>query len=639
MFPFFAVLLETQTAEMAPLGLVPAPQKVEMRAGSFLLAPEARIAADAALVPTGQWLSRTLSPATGYALPVVKAARKGDVRLKLNAKLQLGDEGYRMTVKPDGVLIEGKTSAGVFYGCQTLRQMLPKEVFRRMPVARVSWSVPCASIEDQPRFGWRGAMIDPARHFLQKTWVMKFIDAIALMKINHLHIHLSDDPGWRIEVKRYPKLTELGSKGDFSLMYQGVKVPVGRPLGGFYTQDDMREIVAYAAERHITVMPEFDVPGHSAAAILSYRELGIDGKSNNVLNAEESTIQFYKNVIDEMLEIFPGAFFHVGGDEVDYSQWKRSPRAQELIKQRGLKDEEELEAWIIKQLDQHLASKGRRLVGWDEILNGGLAPGATVMSWRGINGGIAAAKAGHDAIMAPTSYTYLDYNQTTLSASQPPTIGGYVDLPTAYSFEPVPKELNAEEAKHILGLQGQMWGEYMTTPYQVEHMAFPRLCALAEVGWSPKEQRNFDGFVARLSELLKRFDVWDLHYFPLYEPERAKVGAWTPGVPSDRFVEVKWDASKVLKAGQWQLAMQFEQGEHGIDIAWMEVRLDGKVLKRAELNGFAGGGHRNNGMAVTVPKDGQVEVVASIRGSGGSDTRGSVFAIREDRPDFISIRP
>jgi hexosaminidase len=456
------------------------------------------------------------------------------VVLRRDASLaRLGAEGYALDVRPDGVTARAPAEAGLFYAVQTVRQLLPPDVFRGAPVGggpSAAWTMPAVRIEDAPRFRWRGGMLDVARHFMPKEFVKKYVDLLALHKMNTFHWHLTEDQGWRIEIKKYPRLTEVGSRragtlvgrqrGDSSAAWAYDSVP----HGGFYTQDDVREVVAYARARHVTVVPEIEMPGHAVAAIAAYPELGVTGRPtqvsgrwgvfSNILNAEPGTVTFLQDVLAEVLALFPGAYVHVGGDEADKTLWRADPRIQARIRALGLKDEHELQSWFIRQMDEFLTRRGRRLVGWDEILEGGLAPNATVMSWRGTKGGIEAARAGHDVVMSPTSHVYLDYYQSSDRAAEPLAGGGFLPLDTVYAFEPVPAELTPAEARRVLGAQGNLWTEYVPTPKRAEYMLFPRLSALAEVAWTPKAGRDFADFRRRLDAHLRRLDALDVGYRP-----------------------------------------------------------------------------------------------------------------------------
>jgi hexosaminidase len=462
--------------------LTPAPVARERRAGTVVLPANFRITAPRGAATAARLLREVSTGDAQEAAPNVTLAwAKG-----------LGDEGYRLGIDARGVKIEATRPAGLFYGAQSLRQML-------------GGSLPHATLVDRPRFAWRGAMLDLGRYYLPLPWIRTFIDTMALYKLNTLHLHLTEDAGWRMEIKRYPKLTEIGAFRERSMLRYPDLFDT-TPHGGFYTQKELRELVAYARERHVTLVPEIDMPGHTQAAIAAYPELGnlteklpvrVEwGVNENVLNGEASTVRFFQNVLAEVIAVFPGKFVHVGGDEVPKKQWKESPRAQALMRERGLRNEEELQGWFLRQMDRFLASKGRRMIGWDEILEGGLTPGAAVMAWRGTERGFQAAKLGHDVVMAPTEYTYFDYYQSQDTAAEPHAIGGYLPLRKVYAFDPV-AGIPAEFQSRVLGGQGQIWGEYISTGARAEYMAFPRLIALAEVLWSPARHRTYDDFLAR----------------------------------------------------------------------------------------------------------------------------------------------
>ena len=511
--------------------IVPQPVKVATRPGRFVLTKRTIISTDAVSAVTGRQLASYLEPATGITFQVRSAgpAPAHSISLRRDRTLaRLGDEGYILDVRPTGITARAFGAAGLFYAVQTIRQLLPPQIFREAPVQGVDWTMTSTTIEDYPRFQWRGGHLDAGRHFMPKEFVKKYIDLLALHKMNVFHWHLTEDQGWRLEIRKYPKLTEVGAWRKETLVGRprdGNKTFDGKRHGGFYTQEDVREIVAYAKARHITVVPEIEMPGHASAAIAAYPELGVTGQPldvattwgvfSDILNADPSTITFMQDVLSEVLDMFPGRYIHVGGDEADKSKWKASEKIQARIKELGLQDEHELQSWFIRQMDNFLVARKRRLVGWDEILEGGLAENAVVMSWRGTKGGIAAARAGHDVIMAPTSHTYMDYYQSKDDAKEPLAIGGFLPLETVYAFEPVPAELEAEFARHVLGAQGQLWTEYMPNPKQVEYMAFPRMSALAEVVWTPKERRDYANFLERLAPHLERLRVLDVNFRPL----------------------------------------------------------------------------------------------------------------------------
>jgi len=506
------------------------------RGGSaFVLTPGTVIVTDRATRDIGYQLADCLAPATGYHLPVRAAGGSAPtISLRLDSSLaRLGDEGYLLSVTSRQITIRARRPAGAFYAIETLRQLLPPDIFRTAPPVGVTWTVPGVQIEDKPRFPWRGALLDVARHFMPKEFVKKYIDLIALYKLNRLHMHLTDDQGWRIEIKKYPLLTSVGGWRRQTLVGRQNNdstkwIYDARRHGGFYTQDDIREIVAYANTRFVTVVPEIEMPGHAQAAIAAYPWLGNTGQqlevlqhwgvNAHILNPSDSAIHFMQDVLAEVLALFPSHYIHIGGDEAIKNEWQTSPVAQARIRQLGVHNENELQSWLTAQMSQWLAARGRALVGWDEILEGGmegLAPNAVVMSWRGIEGGIAAAQAGHDVVMTPTSNTYFDYYQSADTLAEPLAIGGLLPLDSVYVYEPIPPALDSVQARHVLGTQGQIWTEYDATPKDVEYQVFPRLVALAEVAWTSRDQKNVGDFHARLERHLERLGVLDVNYRPL----------------------------------------------------------------------------------------------------------------------------
>jgi hexosaminidase len=513
--------------------VIPLPVRVEGRAGSFVITPSTQVIAREAASIEASKLIAALGPAMGYRLKLVErpANVENAIRLEIESSLkdQVGEEGYELDVTTGSIVIRAAEPAGLFYGIQTLRQLMPPPIFSKNKVDAITWSVPCLHIIDYPRFKWRGLLIDPARHFIPMADVERFIDAMALHKFNRLQVHLTDDQGWRIEIKKYPQLTHIGAWMDFSTIRRGAvgAGAAGQRPGGFYTQEEIRHLVRYAAERYVTIVPEIEMPAHTGAAIVSYPQIGLHPTKLNALPPEQrwtanegvlaprpQTVAFMQDVLTEVMELFPSRHIHIGGDEANIEHWKQSEEMQALKQRLGLKDEAELHSWFIRQMDEFLTRHGRRLVGWDEILQGGLAPGAVVMSWRGQAGGIAAAQAGHDVIMAPTSHTYFDYYQGP-EKTEPRAIGGYIPLQKAYAFEPIPEALTKEQADHVLGGQGQLWGEYMADEKHREYMTYPRAAALSEVLWSPPESRNYETFVVRLAEHLKRLGAAGVNYCSL----------------------------------------------------------------------------------------------------------------------------
>ena len=527
-------------ASPAGPAVVPAPLSLEARAGAFTIGPATRLLVpedQPGAVPVAAALKDLLDRGTGLDLPldtfpeaaIGSRAPAGAVVLRLeDLAARLGPEGYLLDVSPDNILVRAAAPAGLFYGVQTLRQLLPPSVERPSGTPGAGpLTVPCVAVEDRPRFAWRGALLDCARHFFPKDFVLRWIDILALHKINTFQWHLTDDQGWRVEIKAYPRLTEVGAwrvdrESDHWNAREPQKPGEAATYGGFYTQDDIREVVAYAAARHITVVPEIEMPGHAKAALSAYPELSCTGGPFTVppggywpitdvfCPGNERTFAVLADILAEVAALFPGPYVHIGGDEVDKAEWRRCPKCQARMKAERLADEKELQSYFVRRVERVLAGLGKRLVGWDEILEGGLAPGATVMSWRGTEGGVTAAKSGHDVVMSPTSHCYIDYYQGP-PAHEPLSIGGYVPLSKVHAFEPVPAELTPEEAGRVLGGQVNLWTEYVGDGRHAEYMALPRLAALAEAVWSPKERGDWAGFAARVKGLFSRYDAAGLN--------------------------------------------------------------------------------------------------------------------------------
>ncbi|WP_411279479.1 beta-N-acetylhexosaminidase [Gemmatimonas sp.] len=530
------LLIRPATARAMPVdsstyAIIPRPVVLTPKRGAFTLTARTVVHTDAAFTGVARRFARDVANPTGFDLMVVRRATAGSAAaggIALVRTPALGPEAYSLDVSPSGVVIKASAPAGAFYGLETLKQLLPAAIYRDAPLGTTVWRAAAVHVEDAPRFSWRGSHLDVARHFESKEFVKKYIDLLARHKMNRFHWHLTEDQGWRLEIKKYPLLTAIGSCREQTLVGPYVSDPTQRVFDGkrhcgFYTQDDVREVVAYAAERMITVVPEIEMPGHAQAAIHAYPQLSsrpdsspgvlqLWGVSDFILNPTESTVTFMQDVLTEVLALFPGPFIHIGGDEAGKAQWKANPQIQARIKALGLKDEHEMQSWFIRQMDTFLTARGRRLIGWDEILEGGLAENATVMSWRGMDGGIAAAKANHDVVMAPGSHTYFDHYQSRDKTKEPLAIGGFTPIDSVYAFEPVPPQLSAREAKHILGAQAQLWTEYMPNAKQVEYMAYPRMVALSEVLWSAKVRRDFADFSGRLPTHLARLDALDVNY-------------------------------------------------------------------------------------------------------------------------------
>jgi len=498
------------------ISIIPRPKTFVMGKGSQCLNKESTIACcGEGTLDMGQLLAEYLRPATGFAFPVTEGSNTGTIRMEAAGiarpdEAGFVDESYTLTVNESDVCLKAKNATGLARGIHSLRQLLPAAIMADT-IQEANWVLPEVEIEDTPRFRWRGQHLDVCRYFFSVEEVCKFIDLLALHRLNICHLHLTDDQGWRIEINKYPLLTGIGSMRESTLIGHERARPRRYdkiPYGGYYSQEDIKKIVAFANRRHITLVPEIDMPGHMVAAITAYPELGnfkTDtrvrchwGISQNVLNVEDSTVDFMKDVLDEVMALFPGRFIHIGGDEAPKVEWRESERAQERMAELGLKSEHELQSWFIRQMDVHIAAAGRRLIGWDEILEGGLAEGAAVMSWRGEEGGVKAADHGHDVVMAPYQNVYFDYYQSQPKEDEPLAIGGMTPLDSVYAYEPIPEALAKENRHHVLGGQGQLWSEYMPTMDQIEYMGFPRICALSEVLWLEPEHKDYPDFLRRL---------------------------------------------------------------------------------------------------------------------------------------------
>lgn len=520
-----ALMLASCSADQATVpGLVPQPVEIKTSPGQFRLSPDATISWSGSPGAAGvaAQLALALRPATGYELAFAEGG-DGEISLAVDTSGEWKPEEYRLKVERKKVTLTAGTDEGLFRGIQTLRQLFPPQIFGSKPAEGVKWTAPCITVTDSPRFVWRGMHLDVSRHFFDKEFIKRYIDILAMHKMNVFHWHLVDDQGWRIEIKKYPKLTEVGAwrvdREDKPWDSREPQQPgENATYGGFYTQDEIREIVAYAAERYITVVPEIEMPAHVGSALAAYPEYSCTGGPFTVppggvwpitdiyCAGKDETFTFLEDILTEVMELFPSEYIHIGGDEADKTEWKRCPDCQTRIRKEGLKDEQELQSYFVKRIEQFLISKGRKLIGWDEILLGGLAPEATVMSWQGFEGGIAAARSGHDAVMTPVSYCYFNVYQGD-PGTEPESFRGLLTLKKVYSFEPVPAELTPEESKMIIGAQGCLWTEYVTDGATAEYMILPRLTALSEVVWTPSEIRSWEGFNSRLPQMMERFEA------------------------------------------------------------------------------------------------------------------------------------
>lgn len=521
------LLPSTAAGQTADFNIIPRPQQVNVSNDApFTLSTKTVISLGTNsqdMKRNANMLASYIEQATGIR-PTVGKSKNGTAIVLTIDKTIANAEGYKLDADAKQIRIAGASAAGVFYGIQTLRKSLPLVNGKASKV-----SIPAVHITDAPRFAYRGTHLDVSRHFVTADSVRQFIDMLALHNINRFHWHLTDDQGWRIEIKKYPLLTQIGSKRAQTVIGHNSGKYDGKPYSGFYTQKQIRDIVKYAADRYITIVPEIDLPGHMQAALAAYPDMGCTGGpyevwqkwgvSDNVLCAgNDKTLTFIDNVLKEITQLFPSKYIHVGGDECPKTQWQKCPKCQARIKALNLeaKDghsaEERLQSYIITHASNYLKSLGRNTIGWDEILEGGLAEGATVMSWRGESGGIAAAKQHHDVVMTPNSYLYFDYYQSLDKANEPLAIGGYLPLETVYSYEPMPKELTADEARHIIGVQANIWTEYMPTFKQMQYMALPRLAALSEVQWSQPALKDYTSFTNRLTEFTHMYDRLGYNY-------------------------------------------------------------------------------------------------------------------------------
>ncbi|WP_282126255.1 beta-N-acetylhexosaminidase [Marinifilum flexuosum] len=523
--------------------IIPKPIDIQVKNGRFIIDQNTKVTADKDLEVEAQYLAEILSLSTGKEIQFTDKNTKGNINLIIDSSLE-SDEAYILSVDYNKVKISGKTAKGIFYGIQSLRQLIQKKVLCESESEIAS--IPATLITDAPRYAYRGMHLDVARHFFSVDFIKRYIDILAMHKMNSFHWHLTEDQGWRIEIKKYPKLTEVGALRNGTIVgnYPGSEND-NLKYGGYYTQEEVKEVIAYAAKNHITVIPEIELPGHSSAAIAAYPFLSCFPKENSIVPkgmisegskkaqrngkpkivqeswgvyddvycaGKEETFEVLENILSEVIELFPSKYIHIGGDECPKGNWKRCPLCQKRKKEHGLKDEHELQSYFIQRIEKFVNSKGKNIIGWDEILEGGLAPNATVMSWRGNKGGIEAANAEHNVIMSPNSHCYFDHYQAKDRTNEPIAIGGFLPVEKVYSFDPTPDELEASKHKYILGGQANLWTEYIGTEEYAEYMLLPRLTALSESLWSQKKMKNWDDFKVRLSTFRKKYDELGLNY-------------------------------------------------------------------------------------------------------------------------------
>lgn len=542
--------------------VVPQPVRAFVREGKFELKPDTRIhfpQGQTDWATAAQYFMAVAQAATGFQLvgqpykTSISEPRSNGIYFMPDDNVEQ-TEGYQLEIMPDYVLIRARTAAGAFYGVQSLRQMFGAKMGSNTPIQDSTWMAAACAITDYPRFGYRGMHLDVSRHFFPVEFVKRYIDLLALHKFNRFHWHLTDDQGWRIEIKKFPKLQTVAACRKETVVGHATDAPAkydGKEHCGYYTQAEVKEIVEYARKRFVTIVPEIEMPGHASAALAAYPELGCTGGPYEVATTwgvfhdvfcagNDKTFEFISGVLDEVCALFPGEYIHIGGDECPKDRWKACPKCQKRMTAENLKDEDELQSYFIRRVGEILAKHKKKLIGWDEILEGGLAPSATVMSWRGTEGGSAAAKAGHNAIMTPGSYCYFDHYQSD-PANEPLAISGFTTLQRVYSYEPVPLGLSEQEARFILGAQGNVWTEYMETPAQVEYMAFPRACALSEVLWTPANKKSWEDFARRLKTHFNFLDQLGVNYArSYYDVKSSYAGGYVSLSTSDRTAQVKY---------------------------------------------------------------------------------------------------
>src|SRR5665213_1874494 len=538
LFLSFFLFMSITTFCQVKVAIVPKPVSLEMHSGNFNLNSKTVIIANSSVKHDADMLNFYLQKFYGFSLQVKNTSSKKNEENVIVLELLKPDDRkkdeYHLMVKTNEINIGGVSAEAIFYGIQTLIQLMPAD---KPGDGNTTFEIPQLFIKDYPRFQYRGMHLDVGRHFFDVNFVKKYIDYMALQKYNTFHWHLTEDQGWRIEIKKYPRLTSVGGfrNGTVIGRYPGTGND-SIHYGGFYTQEEIKDVIKYAKDRYITIIPEIEMPGHASAAIAAYPELSCfpdqsteirektpwagphTGKQvqqtwgvfPDVFCPSEYTFKFIENVLDEVMALFPSKYIHIGGDECPKTYWKKSAFCQKLIKEKNMKDEEGLQSYFIQRIEKYVNSKGRRIIGWDEILQGGLAPNATIMSWRGESGGIAAAQQHHDVIMTPGKYVYFDHAQVKNEDSV--TIGGYLPLDTVYNYEPIPKELKPDEAKFVLGAQGNVWTEYIGNNSKLEYMIFPRETALSEVLWSPKSDRDINDFKQRLTAMIMRYELWGANY-------------------------------------------------------------------------------------------------------------------------------
>ncbi len=643
-------MLHSGFARAETPAFIPQPTKVEIHEGRYQLDASTSIVAPASLTNEATLLATRLRATAGIPAEII--ASGNGITLAIDSQLE--PEGYTLEIKPDGVIIHGGSNAGVFYGTQTYLQTLPPVVLGREPAPDADWSSPVMRVVDSPATNWRGLHLDSARHFQPKGFILKFIDAMAAQKLNRLHWHLLDSEGWRLEIRKYPKLTEVAKDTPASYPEEiptnptvHAKFKYGHFHGGdFYTQDEVREIVNYAARRHITIVPEIEFPGHAMVALTAYPEIGTSGKvptarsniSPDLIGVHPTAIAFIRNVLDETMTLFPGPWIHFGGDEAPKGQWQNDTYTQKRIDELGLRvndpknphaSEDALQAWLFNEMAAHVAKKGRKAVGWEEIMHGDninhLAKGSVIMPWLSAGNGAKAANAGYGVVHTAVGPFYLDSYQVKDAGEPTALYQGPFTVENIYQFELFPAGLTPEGRKNILGAQGQLWTELMPRTDDVEYQAFPRACAIAELTWTaPDLRKDTADFMARLAEHGARLTALGLNHRRMAPPAGLK---WSPEFLS---AAKKWEIPlpvSQIKGSSLELGFRYGSGAHGLDITAVELLADGAVVAEDRHPGFTGTSPKNPTYTLTIPQAARSKVLSlriSAKGSGGNDSRGEI---------------
>ena len=675
----FVLLLAAAAGGAAP-ALIPLPQLLQTNAGTFTLCPPpvipgvptpapTPILVDTAARETGEYLAITLFKSTGHRFQI--ATNSGGVPIAgaillttNNALASLGAEGYELTVTTNAVVIRAPAAAGLFYGVQTLLQLLPPEIYSPLPVSGVPWTVPCVYVKDAPRFPWRGWMLDSVRHFFNKDEVKQMIDAMVIHKLNTLHWHLDDDSGWRIEIKKWPLLTQVGAWRPYTnsagghlwgLNPRAMTPPNETGLyGGFYTQDEVREIVAYAAQRHVTIVPEIEMPGHSTAALTAYPQFSCDGGVGDCATclkvpyslsvtsyaggvfcvARPETMSFIQDVLTEVMELFPSHYIHIGGDEVNFGNWQKHPLDQALKSSLGISSDQVYQSHFTQQIANWLQSQGRTMMGWSEIMNGGTVTNAALMDWLNTRA-VQAATNSEYVVMAPSSTLYINKWETANNSSgggvvwsnEPPGQSGLCTLANVYAYEPIPASLPAAYTNFILGAEGPCWTEWIPSLLNMQFRIFPRLCAIAEVDWTPAALKNWTDFSNRLEVQKQRLTQMGVNYNPHATP--PVLGNWSPAQTPATYATMTWDITPSVTApGEIDVSFCWKTGAHGLDIAWVALLENGVELDRDTHAGFTGVSPSRPVYVLRLPAKrpgATYTLAASAQGRGGTNSNGVVY--------------